>query len=58
MKPTTDTRLTQPQTCPTYGGHLNPDEATFQANRGLIYTRNSNYDTDGGQYYVRVETKF
>ncbi len=35
-----------------------PDEATFQANRGLIYTRNSNYDTDGGQYYFRVETKF
>ena len=31
-----------------------PDEATFQANRGLIYSRNAPYDTDGGQYFVRL----
>lgn len=37
---------------------LYPDEATFQANRGLIYSRNAPYDTDGGNYYLRVETKF
>jgi iron complex outermembrane receptor protein len=35
-----------------------PDEATFQANRGLIYSRNAPYDTDGGQYYVRLGVKF
>ena len=31
-----------------------PDEATKQANRGLIYSRNSPYDTDGGKYYLNV----
>jgi len=35
-----------------------PDEATFQANRGLIFSRNAPYDTDGGQYYVRFGVKF
>ncbi len=35
-----------------------PDEATSQANRGLIYSRNAPYDTDGGQYYVRLEAQF
>jgi iron complex outermembrane receptor protein len=35
-----------------------PDEATFQANRGLIYSRNAPYDTDGGQYFVRLGVKF
>jgi iron complex outermembrane recepter protein len=35
-----------------------PEEATFQANRGLIYSRNAPYDTDGGQYYVRLDAKF
>jgi iron complex outermembrane recepter protein len=35
-----------------------PDEATFQANRGLIYSRNAPYDTDGGLYYVRMSTQF
>ncbi|MES2453770.1 MAG: TonB-dependent receptor [Pseudomonadota bacterium] len=35
-----------------------PDEATNQAVRGLIYSRNAPYDTDGGQYYVRVGMKF
>jgi iron complex outermembrane receptor protein len=35
-----------------------PDEATNQANRGLIYSRNAPYDTDGGQYYARVGLRF
>lgn len=35
-----------------------PDEATFQASRGLIYSRNAPYDTDGGQYYVRLGLNF
>ncbi|CCA90110.1 TonB-dependent siderophore receptor [Novosphingobium sp. PP1Y] len=35
-----------------------PDEATFQAVRGLIYSRNAPYDTDGGQYYVRLGVNF
>lgn len=35
-----------------------PDEATFQANRGLIYSRNAPYDTDGGNYSLRVDVLF
>lgn len=35
-----------------------PDEAGFQANRGLIYSRNAPYDTDGGQYYLRFDYRF
>lgn len=35
-----------------------PDEATFQANRGLIYSRNAPYDTDGGLYYIRLGMEF
>lgn len=35
-----------------------PDEATFQASRGLIYSRNAAYDTDGGLYYVRLNASF
>lgn len=35
-----------------------PDEATFQASRGLIYSRNAVYDTDGGLYYVRLSANF
>ncbi|MEG3084394.1 TonB-dependent receptor [Sphingomonas sp. PB2P12] len=35
-----------------------PDEATNQAVRGLIYSRNAPYDTDGGQYYVRLGMRF
>ena len=34
-----------------------PDKATFQANRGLLYSRNAPYDTDGGQYYLRLDVK-
>ncbi|MFM1896076.1 MAG: hypothetical protein RLZZ385_1150 [Pseudomonadota bacterium] len=32
-----------------------PDEARRQANRGLIYSRNSPHDTDGGKYYLRLD---
>lgn len=35
-----------------------PEEAIFQANRGLIYSRNAPYDTDGGQYYLRLDARF
>lgn len=35
-----------------------PDEATFQASRGLIYSRNAPYDTDGGLWYARLAAKF
>lgn len=31
-----------------------PAEATFQSNRGLLYARNSPYDTNGGSYYLRL----
>jgi iron complex outermembrane receptor protein len=32
-----------------------PDEADFQANRGLIYSRNAPYDTDGRSVYLRLD---
>ena len=35
-----------------------PAEAVFQASRGLVYSRNAPYDTNGGQYYVRLDAKF
>jgi iron complex outermembrane receptor protein len=35
-----------------------PDEALFQASRGLIYSRNAPYDTNGGNYYVRLDARF
>ncbi|MAD44055.1 MAG: TonB-dependent receptor [Oceanospirillaceae bacterium] len=35
-----------------------PDQAIYQANRGLKYSRNSPYDTDGGQYYLRADYQF
>jgi iron complex outermembrane receptor protein len=35
-----------------------PDEAVFQASRGLVYSRNSPYDTNGGQYYARIDVRF
>ena len=35
-----------------------PDEALFQASRGLIYSRNAPYDTNGGNYYVRLDVRF
>ena len=35
-----------------------PDEAVLEASKGLIYSRNAPYDTDGGQYYVRLNARF
>lgn len=35
-----------------------PDEATFQASRGLVYSRNAPYDTNGGNYYARIDASF
>lgn len=35
-----------------------PDRADFQANRGLMYSRNAPYETDGGSYYLRTEFHF
>ena len=35
-----------------------PDEAVFQASRGLVYSRNSPYDTNGAMYYVRLDVNF
>lgn len=35
-----------------------PDEAKRNANRGLIYSRSAPYDTDGGQYYVRLSASY
>ena len=35
-----------------------PDRAIFQRNRGLLYSRNTPYETDGGFYYLRTEFSF
>ena len=35
-----------------------PDPALNQSNRGLIYSRDSPYDTDGGLYYLRLGKTF
>jgi iron complex outermembrane receptor protein len=35
-----------------------PDKALFQASRGIVYSRNAPYDTNGGNYYGRVEFRF
>jgi len=35
-----------------------PEKATFQASRGLVYSRNAPYDTNGGNYYARVDVSF
>lgn len=32
-----------------------PEEADYQANRGLIYSRNAPYDTDGRSMYLRLD---
>ncbi|MGC1303153.1 MAG: TonB-dependent receptor [Caulobacteraceae bacterium] len=39
-------------------GNFYPAKATNQANRGLLYSRNSPYDTNGGDYVVRVQAHF
>ncbi|WHL20629.1 TonB-dependent receptor plug domain-containing protein [Stenotrophomonas acidaminiphila] len=35
-----------------------PDEAVFQASRGLVYSRNAPYDTDGRNVYAEYRVKF
>ncbi len=35
-----------------------PDRATNQANRGLLYSRNTPYDTNGGLFYLRLDVKY
>lgn len=35
-----------------------PDEAVYQASRGLIYSRNAPYDTDGRNFYIDYTVKF
>lgn len=35
-----------------------PDEATFQASRGLVYSRNAPYDTDGATLYAEYRLRF
>jgi iron complex outermembrane receptor protein len=35
-----------------------PDKALFQASRGLVYSRNSPHDTNGGNYYARIEFRY
>lgn len=35
-----------------------PAKATFQASRGLVYSRNAPYDTNGGNYYARLDVAF
>lgn len=35
-----------------------PDEAVFQASRGLIYSRNAPYDTDGRNIYAQLRMAF
>ena len=34
-----------------------PDEATFQASRGLVYSRNAPYDTDGSNIYLQYSLR-
>ncbi len=35
-----------------------PDEAVFQASRGLVYSRNAPYDTDGANLYAQYRLSF
>lgn len=35
-----------------------PDEATYQASRGLIYSRNAPYDTDGANLHAEYRLRF
>jgi len=35
-----------------------PDKALFNAANGLLYSRNSPYDADGGRWYVRLNQGF
>ncbi|MFC6840407.1 TonB-dependent receptor plug domain-containing protein [Xanthomonas theicola] len=35
-----------------------PDKATFQASRGLVYSRNAPYDTDGRNVHAQLRLRF
>jgi iron complex outermembrane receptor protein len=35
-----------------------PEVDTKPSARGLIYSRNAPYDSDGGQYYARLDVRF
>ncbi|MDR3441019.1 TonB-dependent receptor [Telmatospirillum sp.] len=35
-----------------------PEKAAYQTSRGLVYSRNTPYDTNGGLYYLRLEVKY
>ena len=35
-----------------------PDKSRYQTFRGLLYSRNSPYSTDGGYYYGRIDLRF
>jgi iron complex outermembrane receptor protein len=35
-----------------------PDKARFNAANGLLYSRNSPYDADGGRWFARLNTSF
>ena len=35
-----------------------PDKAVFNAANGLVYSRNSPYDADGGRWYLRFNFGF
>jgi iron complex outermembrane recepter protein len=39
-------------------GNFYPEKATYQASRGIDYSRNAPYDTNGGNYYLRYDVKF
>lgn len=39
-------------------GNFYPEKATFQASRGIEYSRDAPYDTNGGNYYLRYDMKF
>jgi iron complex outermembrane receptor protein len=39
-------------------GNFYPAKATYQASRGIDYSRNAPYDTNGGNYYLRYDVKF
>lgn len=38
-------------------GNFYPEKAVFQASRGIEYSRNAPYETNGGNYYLRYDVK-
>jgi iron complex outermembrane receptor protein len=39
-------------------GDTYPQKAVLQASRGIVYSRDTPYDTNGGDYYVRLEARY